>query len=253
MYSDSHAHLEDKRFEDDRKELIAELKADGISFLVNIGTCAESSLESIDLAESENFIYAAVGLHPLNVSDAKQSDLQTIEQLAKHEKAVAVGEIGLDYHYDGYDKDNQKFWFEKQLDLANRLGMPVCIHCRDAAGDCMDIVRKFRPKGVFHCFSGSPEMARQIVKLGMFISFSGVLTYKNARQLLKVAEETPLEKILIETDSPYLAPEPFRGKRNCPLYVKEVAKKLAEIKCVSPDEVMKRTTDNLKALFTKIK
>lgn len=253
MYCDSHAHLDDEKFDSDRSELIDKLKDDGISYLINVGTCAKSSAESVALAESENFIYAAVGLHPLYAGEAKQFDLDAIERLVSHDKVVAIGEIGLDYHYDNHDKDKQKLWFEKQVKLANKLSLPVCIHCRDAMGDCMEAVRRLRPQGVFHCFSGSAEMARQIVKLGMFISFSGVLTYKNARQLLEVAEETPLERILIETDSPYLAPEPFRGKRNCPLYVREVARKLAEIKGICLDEVMQRTVNNLKVLFKKIK
>lgn len=252
LYCDSHAHLDDVKFNDDRQEIISKLKEDGISYLLNIGTCVESSRESISLAESEDFIYATVGIHPLYANESEQSDLSVIEKLAVHNKVVAIGEIGLDYHYDNHYKDKQKFWFEEQINLANRLSLPVSIHCREANGDCMEIVQRLRPSGVFHCFSGSVEMAKQIINLGMFISFSGVLTYKNARQLLRVAEEIPLERILIETDSPYLAPEPFRGQRNSPLFVKEVAKKLAEIKGIHLNTVMEVCVRNLRALFPKI-
>ncbi len=250
---DSHAHLDDARFDDDRNEIIASLQNAGVERVINVGSSVQHSIGSVALADRYEFIYAAVGIHPHYANEIKQSDIQKIRELSANEKVIAIGEIGLDYHYDNTIRENQQRWFKSQLALAEELNFPVIIHCRDANGDLMQILREQKryreEKGVLHCFSGSVQMAKEAVNLGYLISFSGTLTYKNARMAVETAEQIPLEKILIETDCPYLAPQGHRGERNNPAYVDLVCTRLAEIKNIDFDTVAKTTNANTRRLF----
>ena len=250
MFFDTHTHLDDDKFDIDRDELITSLKNEGLSLAVNIGANLVTSQNSIDLAEKYDFIYAAVGVHPNDTGDMTDEDLQKIEEMAKHEKVVAIGEIGLDYHYDEPAPEVQKVWFEKQLLLAKKLNMPYIIHDREAHADVLEIIKKIGHfNGVMHCFSGSSEMARQVTDLGMYVSIAGQVTFKNAPKVQAVAKSVPLDKLLIETDSPYLTPEPFRGKRNNSAYVKYTAEKIAELRGMSIEEIAKITMENGKRFY----
>ena len=251
MFYDTHAHYDDERFDGDRETLLPELNRQGIGLINTIGTDIPSSRASIALAEQYTFVYAVVGGWPGNVGQMTEDDLEEYRRMAAHEKVVAIGEIGLDYYYDDVPRDIQKHWFRRQLDLAAELQMPVVVHERDAHGDGMEIVREYadRVKGVFHCFSGSAEMAAELVKLGWFVSFTGVVTFKNARRAVEAAARTPLERIMIETDAPYLSPVPYRGKRNHSGYVPKVAEKIAEIKGIPVEEVARITMENGKRFF----
>lgn len=250
-FYDTHAHYDDSRFDEDRDLLLPQLHREGIALINNIGTDVPSSHAAVALAERYPFVYAVVGGWPGNVGDMTEDDLDQYRQLCRHEKVVAIGEIGLDYYYDDVPREVQKHWFQRQLALAAELDMPVVVHERDAHGDGMEIVRRWadRVTGVFHCFSGSAEMAKELVKLGWYVSFTGVITFKNARKTVEAAAAIPLERIMIETDAPYLAPVPYRGRRNHSGYVPKVAEKLAEIKGVSVEEVAAVTMENGKRFF----
>ena len=250
MLFDTHTHLDDKKFDADRGELIASLKSQGISLLVNIGADMKSSQQSILLAEKYDFIYASVGVHPCDTKNLTDDDLNTLEKMAKHEKVVAIGEIGLDYYWDEPEREIQKEWFTKQLLLAKKLNMPYIIHDRDAHADTLEIIKKCGyTNGVMHCFSGSAEFAQEVIKMGMYVSLSGTVTFKNAKKAQEVAQSIPLDRLLIETDSPYLTPEPFRGKRNNSAYVKYAAEKIADIRGISFDELARITLDNGKRFY----
>lgn len=252
MFFDTHAHLDDDKFAEDADEVIKSLGDAGVGMYTNIGSDVASSEKSIELAEKYPFVYAAVGIHPEFAAETTENDIDKIARLAAHPKAVAIGEIGLDYYYGAEEKEEQKKWFERQLSLAADLNMPFVIHDRDAHKDCMDILKKYdvrRVGGIMHCFSGSAELAKEVVKLGMVIALGGSLTFKNNVKTVKVAAEIPLEHIVLETDSPYLAPVPNRGKRNTPAYVKFVAKKIAEIKNIPLSEVERITTENAKKVY----
>lgn len=247
---DTHAHLNDKSFDKDRDALIEEIRGSGVTNIMDIGADIESSKKALSIAEKYDFIYAAVGVHPSDVSGMTDADLDIIRELAKDEKVKAIGEIGLDYHYDDADREEQKKWFIKQLNLADELGLPVVIHDRDSKGDCINILREMKVKNaVMHCFSGSAETARQLVKMGLMISFTGVLTFKNARRAVEACREIPLERLMIETDCPYMAPEPHRGERNHSGYVRFVAEKMAAVKGVSYDEICRITYENGRRFF----
>ena len=247
---DTHAHLDDKSFDKDRDELIEEIRGSGVTNIMDIGADIESSKKALSIAKKYAFIYAAVGVHPSDVSGMTDADLDVIRELAKDEKVKAIGEIGLDYHYDDADREAQKKWFVKQLELADELGLPVVIHDRDSKGDCINILRDMKVKNaVMHCFSGSAETARQLVKMGLMISFTGVLTFKNARRAVEACREIPLERLMIETDCPYMAPEPHRGERNHSGYVRFVAEKMAAVKGVSYDEICRITYENGRRFF----
>ena len=250
-FYDTHAHYDDGRFDADRDELLRSIHAGGVALINTIGTDIPSSEASIALAETYGFIYAAVGFWPGNVGDMTREDLDRIRALSAHPKVVAIGEIGLDYYYDDVPRDIQKHWFRRQLDLAAERNLPVVVHERDAHGDAMEIVRQYadRVTGVFHCFSGSAEMAKELIRLGWYISITGVLTFKNARKTVEAVEAVPLERIMIETDAPYLAPVPYRGRRNHSGYVLEVAKKIAEIKGISTEEAARATLETGKKFF----
>lgn len=244
---DSHAHYDDSSFDADREEILRELFSGEICKIVNIGCSVKSSYSSVKLAEEYAGIYAAVGLHPDAADEIDR--IGEIRSLCGNKKAVAVGEIGLDYHYEEHGRDIQKKAFEEQLKLAAELDMPVVIHSRDAWEDTMELLRKYRPKGVMHCFSGSAETAREIVGMGMYVGFTGVVTFKNAKKALKALEAVPLDRLLVETDCPYMAPEPNRGKRNYSGYLPYTVAAMAAVKGVSPDEMAEITTENAERLF----
>lgn len=244
---DSHAHYDDSSFDADREEILRELFSGEICKIVNIGCSVKSSYSSVKLAEKYAGIYAAVGLHPDAADEIDR--IGEIRSLCGNKKVVAVGEIGLDYHYEEHSRDIQKKAFEEQLKLAAELDMPVVIHSRDAWEDTMELLRKYRPKGVMHCFSGSAEIAREIVTMGMYVGFTGVVTFKNAKKALKALEAVPLDRLLVETDCPYMAPEPNRGKRNYSGYLPYTVAAMAAVKGVSPDEMAEITAENAEKLF----
>ncbi|MBE3591402.1 MAG: TatD family hydrolase [Thermoanaerobacter sp.] len=250
MLVDSHAHLEDEKYDRDREKVIEECKKD-LTFLINVGSNLLTSKQSIELAHNYDFIYASVGIHP---HDAQREfdKVEEIERLALQEKVVAIGEIGLDYYYDDPPKEFQKEIFIKQIRLAKKLNLPIIIHDRDAHGDILDILKQEWTKdliGVFHSYSGSVEMTFQVIEMNFYISLGGPVTFKNAKKTKEVAKAVPIEKLLIETDSPYLTPEPYRGKRNTPVYVKFVAKKIAELREMPYEEVCRITAENAIKLF----
>lgn len=250
MYFDSHAHLDDRRFDDDRGEILQDLKNHGVGLIMNIGCDLPSSERSAALAEQYPFVYAAVGSHPDDADHVDGRLLDRYRALAEHPKVRAIGEIGLDYHYEDVPRAQQIIAFEQQLELAEALKLPVIVHEREAHGDAMDIVRRHPDiQGVFHCFSGSAEMALWLVERGWYIGFTGVVTFKNARRALEAVQALPIERILIETDCPYMAPEPYRGRRNDSRYVPLVAAKIAGLKGISPEEAGSITAENAKRLF----
>lgn len=244
---DTHAHFNDPKFDGYREELLNSLPSLGVEKIINCGCSDITSLDCIALAEKYPHIYAAVGYHPCSVTG--DINIMAIEKMLSHEKVVAVGEIGLDYYWDKTYITEQKAAFRLQLELAKKHDMPVIIHDRDAHADTMEIIREYRPKGVFHCFSGSVETARELVKMGIYIGIGGVLTFKNSRKLKEVAADIPLEYILLETDAPYLSPEPKRGKTNNSSLIIYVAEALAEIKGISVEEVLSVTRKNAMNLF----
>ncbi|TCP68469.1 TatD DNase family protein [Heliophilum fasciatum] len=249
---DTHAHLDDKRFADDWDALWAKITAAGVTRIVNVGYDLVSSARSIDLAERYEPIYAAVGIHPHDAVGVDDTVLTQLEQMAAHPKVVAIGEMGLDYYRDLSPRDQQRQVFRAQLDLARRLGKPVIIHDRDAHGDVMAILEEAAPTlrgGVLHCFSGSWEMAQHCLKLGFHISLAGPVTYTNARHLLDIARQVPLERLLIETDAPYLAPHPLRGTRNDSANVALIAERIAELRAMEPAVLAEQTLRNGCALF----
>ncbi|MEG0854719.1 MAG: TatD family hydrolase [Angelakisella sp.] len=246
---DSHAHYDDPRFDPDREEKLQELHRGGIEYIMNIGADIPTSCMTVKLAEQYGFIYGAVGIHPSAVDNLPADYLTTLEQLTASPKVKAIGEVGLDYHYEGYTEATQKRVFVEQLNLAKRLDLPVIIHSRDAHADTMDILQAHTPRGVVHCYSGSAEMAQQLVKLGLYIGFTGVVTFKNARRALEAVEAIPLERLVIETDCPYLAPEPYRGQRCDSLMLGGVIEKMAQVKGVTPEELIAHTTENAKKLY----
>ena len=253
---DSHAHCDDARYSTEYKggtdQLIKDCFDSDVSNIINIGTCLENSQVSIDLAHKYEGMYASCGIHPCEAKSADEVDLIIceLEKLLADEKAVAIGEIGLDYHWQDVPKDIQLLYFEKQMELAKKLNMPVIIHDREAHGDCLDVIKKFpEVKGVFHSFSGSAEMATELVKLGWYISFSGTVTFKNARVPKEACKVVPENRLLIETDSPYLCPTPHRGELNRPSYVFFTCEEIANQRGESTEHIAKITCENAKNLF----
>lgn len=246
---DSHAHYNDEQFDIDRDSLLASLPEAGIVGIINCGTDVASSLASLEMAEKYPFVYAACGYHPESALEFTDDRLAEIEKMLSHEKCVAVGEIGLEYHYDFVPKDVQKDVFEKHLQLAVKYDMPVIVHDREAHADTMELLMKYKPKGVLHCYSGSAEMAKEVLKLGMYIGLGGAVTFKNAVKPVEVAEMIPLDRLLLETDCPYMAPVPMRGKRNNSAYIEYVAEKIAGVRGISAEEILRITAENTKRLF----
>ena len=250
MLFDTHAHMDDRAFREDRDALIAGLPEKGVGLVMNPGCSLESSRNAVALAQKYPHVYAAVGSHPDVADEVNETVLEEYRKLCKLPKVMAIGEIGIDYHYEDIPRDLQKKAFRMQLELAQEVGLPVIVHERDAHEDGMAIVKEFpQVTGVFHCYSGSAEMARQLVELGWYIGFTGVLTFKNARKAIETAASIPLDRIVLETDCPYMAPEPFRGRRNDPGYVYRMAEKLAEIRGLSVEEIQAITTENGKRLY----
>ena len=248
MYFDSHAHLDDPRFDADRDEIFAALAEQGP--VMNVGCDLASSERSVALAQKYSFVYAAVGSHPDDADHVDGKLLDAYRRLCAEKKVRAIGEIGLDYHYEDVPRAQQIIAFEQQLELAEALKLPVIVHEREAHGDAMDIVMRHPDvRGVFHCFSGSKEMALWLVERGWYIGFTGVLPFKNARRAVEAAQALPLERILIETDCPYMAPEPYRGRRNDSRFVPLVAAKLAELRGLTPEEAGEITAANAKRLY----
>jgi len=247
MLTDTHAHLNSESFDGDRQEVIQRALATGVTRIVNVGFNRETIPSSMELAESYDFIYTAVGWHPTDAKDMTPEDLEWIGRLCSHEKVVAIGEIGLDYHWDTSPKDVQARVFREQIRLARKLGKPIVIHNREAHQDILSILREEKAAevgGIMHCFSGSWETARQCLDMNFYISFGGPITFKNAKQPKEVLAKVPLDRLLIETDAPYLTPHPYRGKRNETSYVRLIAQAAAEIKGISFEELAEMTTAN---------
>ena len=251
MLFDTHAHMDDRAFDTDRKELLENLPGKGIQLLMNPGCSLESSRNAVKLANSYDYIYAAVGSHPDVADEVDEALIARYRELCKQNSKVrAIGEIGLDYHYEDIPREIQKKAFRLQMELARELNLPVIVHERDAHEDGMKIVTEFPVvTGVFHCYSGSWEMAKWLIDRGWYIGFTGVLTFKNARKAIDVASRLPLDRIVLETDCPYMSPEPFRGKRNDPGKLYRMAEKLAEIRNLSVEEIHRITVENGKRLY----
>jgi TatD DNase family protein len=251
MIFDSHAHYDDEQFDNDRDEIIKEIHENGVIGILNCGSDFKGAMKSVELANKYEFIYAAVGIHPEYADVFNEEVIKELKDMTKNEKVKAIGEIGLDYYWDeNPEREVQKEAFRKQMKLAEELKLPVVIHDRDAHGDTLEIIKEFpEVTGVVHCFSGSVEFAKECLKLGYYIGVTGVVTFKNAKKLVEVVNEVPLERLLVETDCPYMAPTPFRGKRNRSDYIKYVIEKIAEIKGVSVDDIETHTIHNIKEML----
>jgi len=250
MFFDTHAHYDDEAFDTDRDTLLAELPAAGVSLVVNPGCDRKSSERALALAERWGHVYAAVGIHPEELGGMEPGDFERIEELCTHEKCVAIGEIGLDYYWDDTHKLEQQALFIRQIELALSRDLPIIVHDREAHGDSLDIVRRYpKLRGVFHCYSGSAEMAEELLKRGWYLGFDGPITYKNARKALEVLEICPIDRILVETDSPYLSPVPRRGKRNDSRNLPYIIDKIAEIKGCTAQEIAEASLKNGLRLF----
>ncbi len=251
MLVDSHAHIDDDRFDADRDEVLSRARAAGVDLIVNIGADMDSSARSVALAEQYPQIYATVGMHPHDAKDMQETDYQRLVRWAAHPKVVAIGEIGLDYHYDLSPRPVQQEVFLRQLDIARQTGKPFVVHEREAHADTFDIIRSAAKglEGVFHCFSGSAETARQYLKLGFYISIAGPVTFPKSAKTKEVARYVPLDRLLVETDSPYLTPQAYRGRRNEPAHVRLVAEEIASLRDLSLEELARATSENACRLF----
>ena len=251
MIFDTHAHYDDEAFDEDREALLNGMKEGGVGRIVNIGANMETSQRTVELTGQYDFMYGAVGVHPSDTGDMTQDDIETLREWSREPKILAIGEIGLDYHYPEPAREIQKNWFIRQLMLAQEENLPVVIHSRDAAADTLEILKEYGRGlgGVIHCFSYTKEMAAEYVKLGYYIGIGGVVTFKNARKLAEAVEVIPLERLVLETDCPYLSPEPHRGTRNSSLNLTYVAQTLAQLKGVSYDEIIKQTEQNAQEMY----
>ena len=252
MIFDTHAHYDDEAFDLDRDELLKGMHKDGVAFIVNVGASMDSTQKALDLAHRYPFLYAAVGVHPSESGGLTGKDIAWLKEKAAEPKVVAIGEIGLDYYWSEPDKAIQKKWFEEQLQLAGETGLPIIVHSRDAAQDTLEILkgwRKYLTKGVIHCFSYTKEIAREYLNMDYYFGIGGVLTFKNAKKLIEAVEYIPMNRILLETDCPYLAPEPYRGKRNQSTYLDLVAERISVIKGVSKEEIFTQTVQNAKDFY----
>lgn len=246
---DSHAHYDDESFDGDRDSLIPSLFEKGVCGIINVGCNIPTSKSAVALAKKYDRLYAAVGFHPQDADKAEADFIGSLRSLASEKEVVAIGEIGLDYHFEPFSKETQISVFEAQLELANSIGKPVIIHSRDASADTLEILKRHKPKGVLHCFSGSVETARPLLEMGMYLGFTGVATFKNAKKAKAVIAATPLERLLVETDCPYMAPEPFRGERSQSDMIEYTARAIAEIKSASVEEILLKTAENARRLF----
>ena len=247
---DSHAHYDDARFDEDRGELLSRIHGEGVEYIITIGADLESSAAAVELSQRFPFVYSAVGVHPEQAGEAPAGYLATVRRLAAQQKVRAIGEIGLDYYWkENPPREVQLRFFEEQILLAEELSLPVIIHDREAHADTLAMLQKHRPRGVVHCYSGSAEMAKELLRLGMYIGFTGAVTFKNARRALEAAAVVPEDRLLIETDCPYMAPEPMRGHRCDSSLLPFVAAKLAEVRGTTPEEIIRITCQNAKTLF----
>lgn len=241
---DTHAHYDDEKFDSDRDSVLTSLPSKGVHAVLNAACDMESCKSSIQLSQNYDYIYASVGVHPHSAESFTPQDLETIASYTKQCKVVAIGEIGLDYHYDFSPRDVQKQVFEQQIQLALDLDLPIIVHDREAHADTMELLKKYRPHGIVHCYSGSAEMAKEILKLGMYIAFGGAVTFKNARKTLEAAASIPMERLLVETDCPYMSPEPLRGTRCDSSLIAYTAQKLAELHNIAPQDLLNQTCKN---------
>lgn len=249
---ETHAHYDDDAFDIDRDTLLCQMNKEGIDYIVNIGCSMQNSRDIVKMIQQYDFLYGTVGVHPSDIEGLTEEDMEELSHLSQQNKILAIGEIGLDYHYDNVVKEQQMHWFIRQLEIAKDRALPVVIHSRDAAKDTLDIMKEHHngaTSGIIHCFSYGVEMAREYLNMGYYIGVGGVVTFKNAKKLKEVVEYTPLDRIVLETDAPYLAPTPYRGKRNCSLYLIHVAEEIAAIKNVSVEEVCQVTYQNGKTVY----
>lgn len=252
MIFESHAHYDDEKFDEDRDSLLSSMQENGIEYIVNVGSSLGTTRKTIELTEKYPFVYGAAGVHPSDTAELDETNIAWLKSRCSLPKVVAVGEIGLDYYWDEPEREIQKKWFRRQLVLAMEEKLPVIIHSRDAAKDTMDIMKEMECEkigGVVHCFSYSKEIAREVLDMGFYLGIGGVVTFQNAKAIKEVVEFAPLDRILLETDSPYLAPVPHRGKRNSSLYIPLIAEEIARIKGMEYEEVIAVTNDNAKKMF----
>ncbi|MBQ8038666.1 MAG: TatD family hydrolase [Lachnospiraceae bacterium] len=257
MIFETHAHYDDDRFHDDRDEILGQMQEAGIKRIINVGASIESIKTTLELAEKYDFVYAAVGVHPSDISDLNEETFAWLKEQTNLQKVIAIGEIGLDYYWDKEPEvqANQRYWFGRQIELARETNLPIIIHSRDAGADTMQVMKEHHAEeipGVIHCYSYSKEVAMEFIKMGYYIGIGGVITFKNARKLVETVEAIPMERILLETDCPYMAPEPFRGKRNSSLYLPYVVEKIAALKGIAKAEVERITEENARRLFTRV-
>ncbi|MBQ3030318.1 MAG: TatD family hydrolase [Agathobacter sp.] len=258
MIFETHAHYDDDRFNEDRDELLKRLPEEGVGVVINSGASVESTRDTIRLAKEYPHVYAAVGVHPSEIEELDEDFFAWMKEQADWEKTVAIGEIGLDYYWDKEPEvqERQRYWFGRQIEMAKETNLPIIVHSRDAAADTMQVMKEHHAEeiaGVIHCYSYSKEMALEFIKMGYYIGVGGVVTFKNAKKLKETVEAIPLEKILLETDCPYMAPEPYRGKRNSSLYLPYVIEEIARIKDISKEEVERVTEENARKLFSRVK
>ena len=258
MIFETHAHYDDDRFAEDRDEILNGLPEAGIGIVINSGASVESTKDTVELAKKYNHVYAAVGVHPSEIAELDEDFMEWMKQHASWEKTVAIGEIGLDYYWDKEPEvqEKQRYWFGRQIELARETRLPIIVHSREAAADTMQVLKEHHAEeipGVIHCFSYSKEMALEFIKMGYYIGVGGVVTFKNAKKLIETVEAIPLEHILLETDCPYMAPEPYRGKRNSSYYLTYVVEKIAELKGVTTEEVERVTEENARRLFSRVR
>ncbi len=252
MIFDTHAHYDDPVYEKDREELFEAMRAEGVGMITDIGADIASTKKAAELSNAYDFVYAAAGVHPSEVYFLEEADMDFLLEMAKNPKVVAIGEIGLDYHYEDTVREVQKKWFIRQLELAKETKLPVVIHSRDAAQDTLDIMKDIHAEdigGVIHCFSYGWEMAKIYLDMGFYLGIGGVVTFKNAKKLKEVVQRAPMDRLVLETDAPYLAPEPYRGKRNASHYLKYVAEEIAALRSMAPDEVIHITEENGKQMY----
>lgn len=257
MIFETHAHYDDDRFDEDRDKILKSLPEAGIGIVINSGASVESTRDTIELAKKYAHVYAAVGIHPSEIAELDEDFFDWMRAQTAWEKTVAIGEIGLDYYWDKEPEvqERQRYWFGRQIELARETGLPIIVHSRDAAADTMQVMKEHHAQeipGVIHCYSYSKEMAQEFIKMGYYIGVGGVVTFKNAKKLIETVETIPLESILLETDCPYMAPEPYRGKRNSSLYLPYVVERIAQIKGITPEEVERVTELNARRLFRKV-